>query len=245
MLKARLAATGLAMGCIASLAAFAPTVSAHDRDDGDRPLTYAIIGDWPYSQVLLQNAHLLVDSIDSDRDVSRVVHVGDIHSGSMPCTSAGILPPIAKSDPGWNQGIFWWFQQFEQPLIYLPGDNEWSDCHKSKQSSSGAPLQELAAVRQLFFSRPGRTLGKHTAPVWSQAEHFDAAYPEDAQFVENVMWMDSRVVFATFNIPGGSNDDTAPWTGAFSNPAAQAEEVAQREAANLRWLDRAFDAARE
>jgi hypothetical protein len=51
-------------------------------------------------------------------------------------------------------------------------------------------------------------------------------------------------LFVTFNIPGGSNDDTAPWTGAFSDPAAQANEVAQREAANLRWLERAFKTAR-
>lgn len=242
MLNKSLTAAALVIGCFATLAVTAPAASGHDRDDG--PLTYAIIGDWPYSQTLLANAHLLIDSIDSDRDVSRVVHVGDIHSGSMPCTSAGILPPIPKSDPGWNQEIFWLFQQFEHPVVYLPGDNEWSDCHKTKQFSSGAPLQELASVRQLFFSRPGRTLGQHAAHVWTQAEHFDDAHPEDSQFVENVMWSDSQVLFATFNIPGGSNDDTAPWTGTFANPDAQAEEMAQREGANLRWLDRAFEAAR-
>jgi hypothetical protein len=221
-------------------------VVAHDRDhddDGDS-LTVAVFGDWPYSQALLSNAHLLTNSVNADRDVSLVIHVGDIHSGSMPCTSASILPPIATSSPGWNQGIFFQFQQFSDPVVYVPGDNEWSDCHKSKQFSSGAPLKELASVRQLFFARPGITLGKHPKRVESQAEEFDVAYPADSQFVENVMWQDSRTVFATFNIPGGSNDDTAPWTGIFADPSAQAQEVIDREAANLRWLHRAFDKAR-
>lgn len=216
----------------------------HDDDNG-KPLTIAVFGDWPYSQNLLDNAPRLIDSVNADRDVSMVVHVGDIHSGSMPCTSAGILPPIATSSPGWNQSIFFQFQQFNDPVVYLPGDNEWADCHKSKQFSSGAPLKELSSVRQLFFSRPGVTLGKHVRRLATQAEHFDSAFPTDAQFVENVMWEDSRVVFATFNIPGGSNDDASPWTGIFADPGAQLTEATQRRAANLRWLERAFDKARD
>jgi len=220
--------------------------SAHsDRDEeGDGPLTLAIFGDWPYSQNLLNNAHLLINSVDADRDVSLVMHVGDIHSGSMPCTSAGILPPIPTSDPGWNQGIYFQFQQFEDPLVYIPGDNEWSDCHKSKQFSSGAPLKELASVRQLFFAKPGLTLGKHVRRVHSQADDFDPAFPTDSQFVENVMWDDSHVMFATFNVPGGSNNDTVGWSGAFADATAQAEEVAERSSANLRWLQSTFDRAR-
>jgi hypothetical protein len=59
-----------------------------------------------------------------------------------------------------------------------------------------------------------------------------------------VRWTDSDVTFATFNIPGGSNDDTAPWTGIFADPAAQAQEHLDRSAANLRWLQAAFDSAK-
>jgi hypothetical protein len=65
-----------------------------------------------------------------------VIHVGDIHSGSMACTSAAILPPIHDSNPGWNQGIFYQSEQFNFPVVYTPGDNEWTDCHKSSQSAS-------------------------------------------------------------------------------------------------------------
>lgn len=222
---------------------WAPTAIASDRDtddrDADKPLTLAVFGDWPYNQNLLSNAPLLINSVNADRRVSLVLHVGDIHAGSMPCTSAGILPPLAKSNPGWNQAVFHQFQQFNAPVVYTPGDNEWTDCHKSKEGSAGDPLKELAAVRNLFFAKTGRTLGRNERGVLSQARHYDSAYPADAQFVENLMWDEGRVVFVTVNMPG-SNNDSLPWTGDFNNPVAQAKEVTERTEADLRWLEAAF-----
>jgi hypothetical protein len=203
-----------------------------------------VFGDWPYNDFLLKNAPLLINSVNSDPDVRRVIHLGDIHSGSMPCTSAGLLPPIPSSNPGWNQAVYFQFQQFNAPLIYTPGDNEWSDCHKSKEKSSGKPLNELASVRSLFFARPGHTLGVRDSRVRSQSKHFDPAFPADAQFVENVMWEESKVVFLTVNMPG-SNNDTVPWTGDSENPEAQKQEVADRTAADTRWLEAAFNWAED
>lgn len=221
-------------------ACYAPFASAEDSsDDSDAPLTLAVIGDWPYNDLLLANSDLLIGSVNADRKVSLVLHVGDIHSGSQPCTSAGILPPIAASNPGWNQAVFQRFQQFRAPLVYTPGDNEWTDCHKSKEKSAGDPLKELAAVRGLFFSRPGLSLGLSEMEVATQAKNFGSAFPADAKFVENVMWQQSHVVFVAVNVPG-SNNDTLPWTGIFGNAAAQAQEVAERSAADTRWLDSAF-----
>lgn len=228
----------------AGMATMTPVMADdHGAGDSGGPLTLAVFGDWPYSTNLLNNAQLLLNSVNADRAVDLVLHVGDIHSGSMPCTSAGILPPIPTSNPGWNQQIYYVFQQFDEPLVYTPGDNEWSDCHKSKQLSAGAPLKELAGVRNLFFAKPGTTLGREEKKVSSQAEDFDPAFPADSQFVENVIWEDSKVMFVTLNMPGGSNNDTAPWTGSFSDPAAQAQEVADRAGANIRWLHKAFDSA--
>lgn len=223
--------------------AFADNASRGDMESS-HPITLAIFGDWPYSQVLLDNDSLLIKSINADKNVDTVIHLGDIHSGSMPCTSANILPAIATSNPNWNQRIFFDFQQFNAPLIYTPGDNEWTDCHKSKEKSSGDPLKELAAVRQLFFAKPGKSLGGTEKRVLSQAEAFDAEHPSDAQFVENVMWMDSRVVFVTINMPG-SNNDTLPWSGSFANPVAQAKEVTERTQADIRWLKAAFEVAEQ
>jgi hypothetical protein len=206
------------------------------------PVTIAVFGDWPYAQLLLDNAALLTGSVNADPSVSLVLHVGDIHSGSMPCTSAEILPPIATADPNWSRKVYFTFQQFAKPMVYTPGDNEWTDCHKSKEKSAGAPLKELAAVRQQFFARPGHTLGMTDRVVMSQAQYFDPAYPVDATFVENVMWTDQKIVFVTLNVPG-SNDDSLPWTAPFTDADAQAAERAARDAANGRWLHSAFELA--
>jgi len=229
----------------ASLTAASTTIEA--KDDGTT-ITLAVFGDWPYSQFLLDNGNLLTNSVNSDPSINWVVHVGDIHSGSQPCTSAGILPPIQTSNPGWNQSVFFQFQQFHAPMVYTPGDNEWADCHKVKQLSAGAPLKELSAVRSLFFSKPGHTLGGTDALVWSQSKYFDPDFPTDAQYVENVMWKEKRVVFATFNLPGGSNNDdptAAPWTAPFTDIPAQTTEQANRGAANLHWLESAFATAEQ
>ena len=239
--------------------------TGHQEDDDDRggPLAIAAYGDWPYSQALLDAAPLLINSINADPKVRLVLNIGDIHSGSMPCTGAGLNPLPVTSKPLWNQGIFNIFQQFNDPVVYTPGDNEWCDCHKTNQGTSGAPLNELAAVRNLFFANPGYTLGGRKKRVRTQAQHFDRNYPTDAQFVENVMWEQSQVVFATLNVPG-SNNDTLPWSGGsktvpgnppystnpfvgppFLNEAARAQEVAERTAANSRWLKAAFEEAAE
>jgi hypothetical protein len=246
MKKLMTAAAMLAVAGLINVAAVAADNARNDR------ITVAVYGDWPYADAagnrfLLENAPLLINSVNADSDVSLVIHVGDIHSGSEPCTSANIFPPIPKSIPNWNQGVFYQFQQFAFPVVYTPGDNEWADCHKSKQLISGHPLKELASLRQLFFSRPGHTLGGQDKEVFTQATSFDPAHQEDAQLVENVMWEDAKVMFVTVNFPGGSNNDLTPWTAPFNTPAdkaAQATEKAQRTAADIRWLQTAFDTAR-
>jgi len=96
----------------------------HEDKNFDRPITVAVIGDWPYNKLLLDNADLLIDSINADVNVSRLIHVGDIHAGSMPSTSADILPPIPQSNPGYNQKVYFQFQHFNKPVIYTPSDNE-------------------------------------------------------------------------------------------------------------------------
>lgn len=220
-------------------------------------ITLAVYGDWPYGPNILAAAPLLINSIKSDPKVRLVLHVGDIHSGSQPCTGAGLNPLPNTSIPTWNQMIFDLFQQFKDPFVYTPGDNEWTDCHKTKEGTSGYPLNELEAVRGLFFADPGYTLSVRNKQVLSQALAFDPQYLVDAQYVENMIWEESQVIFVTLNVPG-SNNDGLPWKGGsttvpgnppystnpfvppFLNESARTQEVVERNAANIRWLDRAF-----
>jgi len=56
------------------------------------------------------------------------------------------------------------------------------------------------------------------------------------------MWQQANVLFVTLNLPG-SDDDHLPWAAPFSDPTAQAAEIAARDAANSRWIAKAFAAA--
>ncbi len=82
MKKTLLSTALLAAALLCTQSAFAD--EHHDADHGRQDkLTIAVFGDWPYNQNLLTNAPLLLNSVNSDHDVSLVIHVGDIHSGKM------------------------------------------------------------------------------------------------------------------------------------------------------------------
>ena len=87
----------------------------------------------------------LIDSIN-DSVPAFTIHVGDTW-GVLECTEQNHL---------WVRG---WFDRFDHPLIYTPGDNEWTDCRKPEVldaysrvvEGKGTPddLALLGAARQL------------------------------------------------------------------------------------------------
>jgi hypothetical protein len=227
------------------------------NDGSANALTLAVFGDEPYGTSPSDTSQFaatpaFIHAINSDPHVRLVLQVGDIHSGKQFCTEA------------YDRSIFDLWTAFKDPLVYTPGDNEWSDCHKKAQGggkyneathqidyvldadgnpvdyAKGDPIANLDLVRSIFFAEPGATLGARNKHVISQAQAYDPAHPSDAKYVENVMWEQSKVLFVTLNIPGGSNNDNDPWYGAPSQTAAQAQEITERTGADLRWLDAAF-----
>ncbi len=100
-MKKLLASTAILAAALVPLLAIAHDDAPFDKHSEDSP-TLAVFGDWPYNQILLDSAHLLLNSVNSDPKVRLVLHVGDIHSGSMPCTGAGLNPIPAGSNPTWN-----------------------------------------------------------------------------------------------------------------------------------------------
>ena len=214
--------------------------------------TYAVYGDSPYATPdttpddPLSQFHAtpqFIETINADPDVSGVIHVGDLHSGSENCTQA------------YDQAIANFWKAYEDPVYYTPGDNEWADCQKAKQHpefadtyQKGDPIANLALVRQLFFRHPGITLGQDAKHVMSQASAYDPNFPTDKQYAENTIWTQSRSLFVTINVPGGSNNDHDIWnpftTGTASETQAQHDEYTNRTAADLRWLDTAFTMAK-
>jgi hypothetical protein len=190
----------------------------------------AVFGDSPYGLKDADTAQFnatpaFIKSINDDPDVSLVLNVGDIHSGKQTCSQA------------YDQSIYDLWTAFQSPVVYTPGDNEWTDCHKTKEGGLD-PLENLGYVRDIFFATPGNAIAVDK-PVLSQSENYDANYPSDAEFVENVMWEQSGAVFVTLNVPGGSNNDEDNWYG-LDRTQAQTDEILKRTSAALRWLDRAF-----
>jgi hypothetical protein len=250
---------GVAATVIVTAIASAPAASA---DTGDHhPFTMAVYGDSPYGTSPTDTSQFdanpaFIDSINADPQVSLVAHVGDIHSGKQYCTKA------------YDESIAGLWTNFQDPLVYTPGDNEWTDCHKVAEGggkynattqqvdyvvdpvtqlpidyAGGNPVANLSLVRSILFPQPGQTLGGGHMRVLSQAQVYDRAHPTDSKYVENVMWERDAVLFVTLNIPGGSNNDGDIWYGAPSMSSAQSDEITQRTGADLRWLDRAFKAA--
>lgn len=213
------------------------TIASVQADEPQVALNIAVIGDTPYGLKDSDTAQFkatpaFIKAINDDAQVSLVFHVGDIHSGKQTCSYA------------YNRSIYdMWTSTnpltpgFRIPVIYTPGDNEWTDCHKPKEGGLD-PLANLGYVRDIFFATPGNAIAVDKAVI-SQAQAFDPNYPSDAKFVENVMWEQAGVVFVTLNVPGGSNNDEDNWYGNPRTPE-QTREILERTSADLRWLDKAF-----
>lgn len=179
-----------------------------------QPFTFVAVGDMPYR---LPGDHARFERLIAD--INRLapaftIHIGDIKSGSSPCTDANLRK--IKDE----------FATFAQPLIYTPGDNEWTDCHR--ESAGGFdPLERLAKVRSMFFERP-ESFGQTKLALERQAE----AMPAFKTFVENQRWARDGVVFATVHVVGSNN-------GFERNQASVAEYFA-RDAANVAWIEDTF-----
>jgi hypothetical protein len=249
--------TAVAGGMLVS----SPIFAGGDYED-DRPVsTLAVYGDAPYGTTPTDHSQTdltpaFISTVNADPLVDLVLHVGDIHSGKQFCTEA------------YDRTIFDLWKAFARPLIYTPGDNEWTDCHKVAEGggtynaatgqidyvvdstgtpvdyAKGDPIANLELVRSIFFPHAGMALGGGHRFLLSQKVAYDRRFPSDAQYLENVIFIQSRVLFVTINLPGGSNNDADVWYGAPSATPAQVQEAAQRTGADLRWLDTAFTLAR-
>jgi len=194
--------------------------------------TLAVIGDFPYGAAKIADMPGLFELINGDPKVDLVMHLGDIKAGTHTFCTDEYFDMIRQA-----------FATFKDPLVYTPGDNEWVDCHQDiKDNGFYLPTERLEKVREDFFPVAGQTLGGRKKQVLTQADD-----PDNAAYVENVMWMESRVVFASFNVQG-SNDDKASW-GAALPPLgtfqSQNDERASRSRANSAWLEKTFQTAAE
>ena len=181
----------------------------------------------PYDDAQAEAFPELVKDINGE-DVSAVVHLGDIKS-SQTCSDEFLEARRELYDA------------FDAPFVFTPGDNEWTDCHRAKFGGF-VPTERLEAIRKLFYPRPEQALGGDP-PLAVRPQSLDS---EHADYVENVMWTQSDVVFSTVHVVG-SNNDLLPWFGEETEEQTKLRtgEFDERLAADIAWLKRTFDTARE
>ena len=145
--------------------------------------SFAIVGDAPYNALEEPVFAQMLREIDRE-ELAFVVHVGDIKGGSSPCSDELFAQRLQQ------------FQSVRHPFIYVPGDNEWTDCWRSGSD----PLERLAKLREMFYTDDD-SLGEHKLKLERQS-----ADPRFAEYRENVRWTMGSALFIGLNIPGSNNN---------------------------------------
>jgi hypothetical protein len=220
-------AKGLSFG---SLCVLLPLVFATAAQAGSAPFTFGLWGDMPYAKEKdEQKIPTLVDSMNAS-DIKFSIFIGDIKDGSSKCTDDVFSTAIAT------------FGKFKKPMVYIPGDNEWTDCHRLNNGGYHS-TERLEYLRKVMFPTVD-TFGKTKMPVIHQAK-------PGQKFVENVRFTHNDVVFVALNIPGSNNnkvmDDKDCTNKSARTPAICVEvnaEYQERDKANIEWMQEAFKEAR-
>lgn len=197
-------AAGLVSACVPAPRSTAPQSGGFD---------FAVVGDTPYSSAHERLFPHLTREI-GEADLAFVVHIGDVKGSGAPCSDSLVAARIAALDG------------FGHPLVYVPGDNEWTDCHRSPPGVY-APLERLAFLRRQAYPGPGMSRGTPPMDVETQAT---------AGFPEHQRWSHGGVVFSTLHVVGSLN-------GRVGFPTRTPEddlEVDRRVQASVAWLREAF-----
>jgi len=199
---------------------------ADDGDDDVRQnaFTVALWGDTPYSAAEISKLPALIADINAAK-VAFSVFDGDIKSGSSLCTDSVFATAIQR------------FGTFQSPMIYVPGDNEWTDCHRINNGGYNA-LERLTFLRQTMFAEE-QSFGQKTLLLEHQG-------PLGGLYAENTRWTYGDVVFLGLNIPGSNNNKVG--TDCLSAKSVRTQldcdadnaEYQARNTANLSWLHDSF-----
>ena len=206
----------LAWGLILFLV-FSASAQAAER------FSFVALGDMPYGAPVLTGPpyERLIDAINRAAPAFSI-HVGDIKSGSTPCSDEEFRRQRA------------YFDSFKSALIYTPGDNEWTDCHREKAGKYD-PLGRLNMLREIFYDTGPESLGARPLMLDRQPNHG----PEEfSDYVENQRWIYEGILFMTAHIVGSNN-------GFQTQRPAVVKEYYVRSRANSAWIEDGFRIAAE
>jgi len=141
---------------------------------------FALIGDTPYSDYERTELPKMLAAI-AEHQVDFLAHIGDFKHGKDRCDDSLFAD---------RQQLF---NSSKVPFVFVPGDNEWTDCERL---SNGAydPLERLQTLRRLFW-KDAFSLGQKKLALERQP----------GSYVEHSRFRLGPVLFVTLNVPGGNN----------------------------------------
>ena len=190
--------------------------------------TFGLWGDMPYAKA---NDGPKIPALIADMNADHLAFTafdGDIKDGGSLCSDDQYTAAIDR------------FNQIEAPAVYVPGDNEWTDCHRTNNGGYNN-VERLDHVRQVMFAGQS-SFGLRTMPLVHQGQPGQA-------YVENTRWALGDAVFAGINVPGSNNNKINDPAGpeCTDNSArtkadcdADNAEYAARNAADIDWVHQAF-----
>ena len=182
--------------------------------------TFVALGDMPYGprEQAYPAFRALIAEINRRAPVF-TIHLGDTKSGVDPCSDRLLLEQRDFMD------------SFASALVYTPGDNEWTDCHRLLAGAYD-PLDRLRFIRTHYFPT-ARSLGGQPIRLERQAD----VMPGFESFVENSRFNWGSVWFVTAHVVGSNNNFDAV------EGSEATEEFLARDEADRVWLADSFDKA--
>ncbi len=188
--------------------------------------SFGVWGDMPYKKAGDDSKLPAVLASINASDIAFSVYDGDIKDGSSKCTDDIYTDALTM------------FGSMKKPVVYVPGDNEWTDCHRTNNGGYDA-LERLAHLRKVMFPTLN-SLGQSPLPLEHQAKLGE-------KYVENTRFRYGPVVFAGLNVPGSNNNvimSAKECTAKSARNAAQCDasnaEYLERDVANIQWLESTF-----
>ena len=178
--------------------------------------SFVAIGDMPYGKPskVYPKYEALIDEINRHQPAF-VFHVGDTKRGNRKCSDKVLQKQLD------------FMNTIESAMIYTPGDNEWTDCHRPAAGRYD-PVERLQKIRQLYFSS-SLSLGQQPIPLTRQSDTMN----QFQHFVENQRFQHGDITIFTAHIVGSNNNFRV------DNAVALAE-FSQRDDANVAWIISSF-----
>lgn len=191
--------------------------------------TFVALGDMPYGppeQESYRTFKALIAEINR-RSPAFIIHLGDTKSGWTPCSDQRLR----------DQRDF--MNSFTSAVVYTPGDNEWTDCHRA-QAGGFDPLDRLQFIRAHYFQK-AKSLGGRPIRLERQADVMRGFEP----FVENSRFSRDDMWFVTAHVVGSNNNfkNTLDVSDLNVRDRNAAQEFLARDRANQAWLADSFDKA--